>query len=484
MKRNYIIIIFLFIFGFLYIKSFNIPSDNNIVLGDSKIVIGDINSDGKVNSLDYVLIRKYILKQTTLSNIQKVAADMNSDSSINSMDYILIRKKILSGNSSNTATVTSTPKPTATPTAKPTAVPVSGISLNKTTLSMDGASSAQLTATISPTNAANKTVTWSSDNEKVAKVDANGKVSTNLSGTANITAKSNNGKTATCKVTVSVNITYKEVRYDQGDGLGTNIWYAIIPAKYKMHFAFANDVIKTADKTSNIAKKVNAVLAVNSHTLGFPYINGKRLEYDANVAGYDFIVKKNPNFKELDVNSPPWEALIVTGTKDYWQGITFKDINLGYSYDGDHLRYNGRNLYMALFHQIIKDGKSLDHYYPLDQNSAFWKKYYFELEKKHEERHPRTWLAYDSKGTQFVAVAMGRNYPLRDGTNKGQAGLTFHEIIKVTKKYFGNDIVTLYNLDGGGSSAFVYKGNKLNGDGDINSEGKRYERSVGGIFYW
>lgn len=82
-------------------------------------------------------------------------------------------------------------------------VAVTGVSLDKDSLSFTGTGSSQtLTATASPSNATNKTVTWSSSNTSVATV-SNGVVKAVGFGTATITAKSNNGKTASCKVTVN-----------------------------------------------------------------------------------------------------------------------------------------------------------------------------------------------------------------------------------------------------------------------------------------
>lgn len=81
-------------------------------------------------------------------------------------------------------------------------VAVTGIKLNKSTASVKAGSTVSLTATISPSNATNKSVTWSSSNTKVATVSG-GTVKGVAAGTATITAKSNNGKTATCKVTVT-----------------------------------------------------------------------------------------------------------------------------------------------------------------------------------------------------------------------------------------------------------------------------------------
>ena len=82
-------------------------------------------------------------------------------------------------------------------------VEVTGVKLNKTSLSFTGTGSSQtLTATVSPSNATNKTITWSSSNTSVATV-SNGVVKAVGFGTATITAKSNNGKTASCSVTVN-----------------------------------------------------------------------------------------------------------------------------------------------------------------------------------------------------------------------------------------------------------------------------------------
>ena len=59
-------------------------------------IIGDVNLDDKVNALDYVVIKKYILNNQNLSQNAKYAADMNSDGNINAKDYVILRKKILS----------------------------------------------------------------------------------------------------------------------------------------------------------------------------------------------------------------------------------------------------------------------------------------------------------------------------------------------------------------------------------------------------
>ena len=89
---------------------------------------------------------------------------------------------------------------------KPTEVSVTSGSLNKSTLDIKVGETATLTATINPTNATNKNVTWESDNTQIATVDTAGKVTAIKEGTAKITVKTKDGNhTATCIVTVSKN---------------------------------------------------------------------------------------------------------------------------------------------------------------------------------------------------------------------------------------------------------------------------------------
>ena len=86
----------------------------------------------------------------------------------------------------------------------PTPVAVESVALNKTTLTLEQGQAETLTATVIPDNAANKNLSWDSDNKAVATVDEDGKVSALTAGTANITVTTEDGgKTATCVVTVT-----------------------------------------------------------------------------------------------------------------------------------------------------------------------------------------------------------------------------------------------------------------------------------------
>ena len=84
------------------------------------------------------------------------------------------------------------------------AVAVSAISVSPTSLTLTaGGATGTLTPTVSPSDATNKSVTWSSSNTGVATVDATGKVTPVAAGTATITVKTEDGNfTAACEVTV------------------------------------------------------------------------------------------------------------------------------------------------------------------------------------------------------------------------------------------------------------------------------------------
>ena len=86
-------------------------------------------------------------------------------------------------------------------------VHVTGISLDHPSATIKEGETVTLVATVTPDNAANKTVKWSSSSETVATVDGNGKVTGIKAGSATITATTEEGgKKATCALTVEANL--------------------------------------------------------------------------------------------------------------------------------------------------------------------------------------------------------------------------------------------------------------------------------------
>lgn len=89
----------------------------------------------------------------------------------------------------------------ATCTVKVREIP-SSVKLDKSTLNLVLGSKYTLNATVLPSDAYNKKITWSSDNTYSAKVSKGGVVTALETGSANITAETYNGKKAVCKVNV------------------------------------------------------------------------------------------------------------------------------------------------------------------------------------------------------------------------------------------------------------------------------------------
>ena len=86
-------------------------------------------------------------------------------------------------------------------------VAVTGIKLDRTEITLLKGESCLLRAIISPENATNTTVTWSSSNPSVATVDGTGKVTAIEGGTTTVTVTTTDGKiSATCAVVVTVSV--------------------------------------------------------------------------------------------------------------------------------------------------------------------------------------------------------------------------------------------------------------------------------------
>ena len=118
---------------------------------------------------------------------------------------------VVTAKAAGTATITATAadgsgvKATCKITVTNPVVKVTKVTLNKTTASVVKGKTLTLTATVTPTTATNKKVTWKSSNTKIATVDPTGKVTAVAAGTATITctAADGSGKSATCKITVT-----------------------------------------------------------------------------------------------------------------------------------------------------------------------------------------------------------------------------------------------------------------------------------------
>ena len=83
-------------------------------------------------------------------------------------------------------------------------VAVTSVTVSSNTLNLEVGQTRTLTATVTPDNATDKTVTWKSSNANVATVDENGVVTAVSEGTAKITATAGGKTSKACTVTVAV----------------------------------------------------------------------------------------------------------------------------------------------------------------------------------------------------------------------------------------------------------------------------------------
>lgn len=149
----------------------------------------------------------------------------------------------------------------------PTVVPVTGVQLGSSSLSLEVGGSANLMATVLPSNATDKSVSWSSSNSGVAIVDNNGKVTAVAAGSAVITVTTTDGgKTATCTVTVTnpaipvQSVSLDKTTLNLNVGENSTLVATVLPANadnQAVTWSSSNTAIATVDASG----KVTAVAA-------------------------------------------------------------------------------------------------------------------------------------------------------------------------------------------------------------------------------
>ena len=176
------------------------------------------------------------VKEATTANVKAtIAPDNATNKSVSwttsDASVATVAGGTITGVSKGTATITAKTVNGLTATVKVTVtentdiVKPTGIKLDKTSLTLTEGDSDTLTATVQPTNATNKTVTWTSGDTAVATVDGSGNVKAVSEGTTTITAQTFNGYKATATITVEPKqITQiKGVYFEKPSGWGSNI---------------------------------------------------------------------------------------------------------------------------------------------------------------------------------------------------------------------------------------------------------------------
>lgn len=155
---------------------------------------------------------------------------------------------------------------TCTVTVSAAKVSVTGVKLNKSTSALKVGANETLIATIAPTNATNKNITWKSSNPAVATVDSKGKIVGVKAGIAVISGTTADGnKIASCTVTVSIATTVTGISLNKYSttlkvGASDKLISVIVPINApnkNVTWKSSNSAVATVDSTGKIlAKKV------------------------------------------------------------------------------------------------------------------------------------------------------------------------------------------------------------------------------------
>lgn len=65
-----------------------------LLISDDSGVSGDINEDGKIDAVDYMLLKRYVLGTYGIADEKKAVADVNRDRQINAVDYMLLKRHV------------------------------------------------------------------------------------------------------------------------------------------------------------------------------------------------------------------------------------------------------------------------------------------------------------------------------------------------------------------------------------------------------
>ena len=231
-------------------------------------------------------------------------------------------------------------------TVKAKPVAVTGVTLNQTSTSLAVGKTLNLVATVTPSNATNKTVKFTSNNTKVAKVNKNtGVVKAIGEGTAKITAKTANGNKATCKITVKIveYATYSDdtinVKTELIDNVYvTKIWVKDPSKQVKKASATWGTTLKTVEQ--QMRDKSDAIVACNGG--GFMRANNwepaenslyktLNLKWDKTSSGNLVLTNgktmralKNASGAELKTNGQV--GILPNGSLKFYTGTTYKNV--------------------------------------------------------------------------------------------------------------------------------------------------------------
>ena len=156
-------------------------------------------------------------------------------------------------------------------------IPATSLKISKSSLTLYAGKTYALTSSIAPSNTTNKTIRWTSSNEKVATVNSSGKITAVGGGKATITAKTSNGLTAACTVTVlkSVSsVSLNKTAVSVYTGSSVKLSASVLPSdasNKKVTWSTSNRNVASVDEAGTVraVKAGTAVITVTTADGGF-----------------------------------------------------------------------------------------------------------------------------------------------------------------------------------------------------------------------
>ena len=193
----------------------------------------------------------------------KAVSWKSSDTGVATVDNSGKVTAVKAGSATITVTTTDGSKTaTCSVTVTSKTISVTGVTLDKTEMELTEGESAQLKATVSPGDASDKSVKWTSSDEKVATVDNAGKVTAVAPGTVKITVKTTDGnKETSCSITVSADkIPVEEVSLDKNEveiimGESAQLTATVTPedaTDKSVAWSSSDESIATVDETGKV----------------------------------------------------------------------------------------------------------------------------------------------------------------------------------------------------------------------------------------
>ena len=169
------------------------------------------------------------------------------------------------------------------------------VRLNRSSLALSVGEAYTLKSTVLPNDAKNKTCKWYTSRSSVAAVSSTGRVTARAVGTAVITAKTVNGKTATCKVTVSpapTGVKISPTALTLGKGESYTLKGTVLPndAKNKTcKWYTSRSSVAAVSSTGKVTAKAVGTAVITAKT-----VNGKKATCKVTVKTMPTSVKTSP----------------------------------------------------------------------------------------------------------------------------------------------------------------------------------------------